>query len=135
MLAPSTLLVTTLMAIGAWGAEAVGAWWVIQAAPGCAATLEEATFIFSFSTLAGAVSMLPGGLAATEGSMVALLQGGFALAPTPEAAAAVTLVIRACTLWFAVLLGAMALLWWNRGRGTAGVGPGSEDGPGADEAP
>ena len=56
--------------------------------------------------LAGAVSFLPGGLGGTEATMVGLLAwSGMAL---PDAVAA-TVLIRVCTLWFAVLLGVAAL--------------------------
>ena len=50
--------------------------------------------------------MLPGGLLAAEGSLTALLNSqGLDTA----AAASATLIIRAATLWFAVLLGLLAL--------------------------
>ena len=60
---------------------------------------------YSFSTLLGALSMLPGGLLAAEGSLTALLDlQGLSLAQ----ASAATMVIRVATLWFAVLLGVAA---------------------------
>jgi uncharacterized protein (TIRG00374 family) len=66
-----------------------------------------ATFIYSFATLFGAATLLPGGLGTTEGSLSGLLvlRG----VPLPDAVAA-TFVIRACTLWFAVALGAGVVL-------------------------
>ena len=69
------------------------------------------TFIYSFATLFGAVTMMPGGVGPTEGSMSGLLAyEGMAL---PDAVAA-TLVIRVCTLWFAVAIGAGALVVFRR---------------------
>ena len=62
--------------------------------------------------------MLPGGLLAAEGALTALLDSqGLDTA----AAASATLIIRAATLWFAVLLGLAALpfvaRWLRRRRG------------------
>ena len=65
-----------------------------------------AVFAFSFSTVAGAVSMIPGGLGVAEGSMTGIL----VLSGMPKAiAAASTLIIRFCTLWFGVLIGMLTL--------------------------
>jgi uncharacterized protein (TIRG00374 family) len=69
--------------------------------------LRATSFVYAFAQLAGAVSMLPGGLGVAEGSLTGLLAGlGI---PLPEAAAA-TLLVRAATLWLAVGLGALVLL-------------------------
>ena len=62
--------------------------------------------IFAFSTLAGALSFMPGGLGGTEVTMIMLLRL-FAI-PLPIAVSA-TLIIQVVTLWFAVLLGIIAL--------------------------
>jgi uncharacterized protein (TIRG00374 family) len=63
--------------------------------------LFKATFIYAFSTLVGALSMLPG-IGAAEGSMTSLLL--FINIPKPLASTA-TIIIRICTIWFAVILG------------------------------
>jgi uncharacterized protein (TIRG00374 family) len=74
---------------------------------GVAMPLRAATFVYAFASLAGALSMLPGGLGVAEGSLTGLLAGlGTAL---PEAAAA-TLLVRGATLWLAVALGIVTLL-------------------------
>ena len=52
--------------------------------------------------------MLPGGLVATEASMVFVLVEVFSAAARSAAVTAV-LVVRICTLWFAVLVGVAAL--------------------------
>jgi uncharacterized protein (TIRG00374 family) len=72
-----------------------------------------ATFIFAASTLFGLVSFLPGGLGVSEASSAALL---VALIPTMSnsAAAAATIMIRFCTLWFGVMLGVLSLLIFER---------------------
>ena len=74
---------------------------------GVALPLRAATFVYAFASLAGAVSMLPGGLGVAEGSLTGLLAG--LGTPLPEAAAA-TLLVRAATLWLAVALGVATLL-------------------------
>ena len=75
--------------------------------------LRAATFVYAFASLAGAVSMLPGGLGVAEGSLTALLAG--LGVPLPEAAAA-TLLVRGATLWLAVALGVGTLLAAFRGK-------------------
>ena len=75
--------------------------------PPSALLLLQATFIYAAASLFGAVSMLPGGLGATEGGMALLLQQIVLVAREDSVAA--TLIVRLCTLWFAVLLGVVAL--------------------------
>lgn len=105
----STLLMGVALSVLAWGCEAVGTWWLIESLPGAEASLAQATFVFAFSTVAGALTFLPGGLLATEGSMVALLHNVLHLAPNVSSASAITLMVRAATLWFGVALGGIAL--------------------------
>jgi uncharacterized membrane protein YbhN (UPF0104 family) len=67
--------------------------------------------IFATATLAGAASMIPGGLGAMELALIAQLS----LAGMPLASAtAAALAVRAVTLWFAILLGLSCLLWYRR---------------------
>ena len=73
----------------------------------------EATFVYALSTLAGAFSLLPGGLIVTEGSMTGLLRlFGVEL----SRGALVTLIVRLCTLWFAVFIGMIFLYLCERGN-------------------
>ena len=66
------------------------------------ASVGSATLIYSLTTIAGALSFLPGGLGVTEGAMtVALVHEHIGKAT----AVAATLLTRLATLWFAVLLG------------------------------
>ena len=109
--------VSTLAAVGlgtlAWLGEGIGMYLVLLglgAAPGWQ-TLSMAVFVLSFSIAVGAVSALPGGLGATEGSIAGMLTLLMAL-PASTAAAA-TLLIRFATLWFGVALG---LSVWSRSR-------------------
>lgn len=69
------------------------------------------TFVYAFSIIAGAVSMLPGGLGVTEGSLsLILIKGGI----PSETAIATTIIIRMVTLWFAVILGLIVLFFLRR---------------------
>ncbi len=65
-----------------------------------------AAFSYGFATIVGAISMLPGGLGVTEGSLTFMLvQRNF----PKDLAVASTFVIRAVTLWFAVLVGILSV--------------------------
>ncbi len=100
----------TLISIPAWFCECL-AFYVALRGTGAALSLLKATSIYGFASVAGALSMLPGGLGIMEGSLAGLLsRSGVARA---EAVGA-TLIIRACTLWFAVLTGAVAITWVRR---------------------
>jgi len=105
LLSPGLLLLALAVSVAAWGAEGVGFFLVVrQYAPG--AGLPLAIFNYTGSTFLGALSMLPGGIGAAEGSLAALLHSqGLDTAD----AGSVTLLIRGATLWFAVLLGLLAL--------------------------
>lgn len=93
------------LGVAAWSCECFAFWLVFRGLHWHGLSLQAATFVYAVATLAGAISLLPGGLGVTEGTMAALLA---VLAVPRAAAAAATLVIRACTLWFAVVLGVAA---------------------------
>jgi uncharacterized protein (TIRG00374 family) len=106
LLRPRLLVEATLLGAVAWFAECVG-FWVILHGFAIDESLPRATFIYAFSTLVGALLLLPGGVGGTEGSMVAMLVADGARRPHAVAA---TFLCRAATLWFAVLCGALVLL-------------------------
>lgn len=93
-----------------WGCEAVAFYLVLTALglPPSASLAVQSAFILSTSSLVGAASMLPGGLAAVDGSLAGLL---LLLGVTRDAsiAAAATLIIRFATLWFGVAVGVVGL--------------------------
>jgi len=105
---PVPLIGTTILSIAAWSCECVGFYLVLTGIAGATPNLGDATFIYAFATIFGAVTMLPGGLGATEGSLIGLSLA-FGLAATRAAATAAAMIIRFCTLWFAVLVGLVAL--------------------------
>lgn len=111
LFAPLALGVALALSVVAWFLECL-AFSLIVDALGVTLPLRSATFVYAFSALAGALSMLPGGLGVAEGSLTALLVG--LGVPLPEAAAA-TLLIRGASLWLAVLLGVVTVLVAFRG--------------------
>jgi uncharacterized protein (TIRG00374 family) len=98
------LIIAFTLGITSWFCECVGLYLTV-AAFGYSMGLPEATFIYAFATFFGAITLLPGGLGVTEGSLtgLAILHG-----VPKDAASAATIIIRVATLWFAVALG---LLW------------------------
>lgn len=102
---PRRLIGTTLLSLLAWGLEALAFYWILQAM-GADVGLAFAVFIYAVAMLAGALSLMPGGLGSAEAVMVALLvSAGVGL---PDAIAA-TVLLRLVTLWLAVLLGSVVL--------------------------
>ena len=70
--------------------------------------LNQSTFALAAGSLVGSASLLPGGIGAAEGTVAAVLD---LVARQPrDVAAAATLLIRVCTLWFGVALGAASLV-------------------------
>ena len=101
---PVPLIVATAIAIPAWACECIGFALICNAFPGVHVELGLAMVIYAGTTIAGALSFLPGGLGVTEGAMTLALVGGAAHFDRASALAA-TLLTRLATLWFAVLLG------------------------------
>ena len=101
------LAIAVFLGALAWFAEGCGLWLVLRGLD-TPAPLSHAVSIYAAATLLGAVTMLPGGLVGTEGGMVALLQR---LDLTRTQASSATFIIRVCTLWFAVALGLVALVY------------------------
>lgn len=102
---PPLLALALAVGVLGWFAECLALFWLVETLGG-SITLRAAVFVFAFSMMVGAVSMLPGGLGGTEVTMFALLT---AAGVAPDIALAATAVIRATTLWFAVALGGLTL--------------------------
>jgi uncharacterized protein (TIRG00374 family) len=92
-----------------WGGECLALYLIVLglgAAPSLV-LLNQATFALAAGSLVGSASLLPGGIGAADGTVAAVLD---LIAGQPrDVAAAATLLIRACTLWFGVVLGAVSL--------------------------
>lgn len=95
-----------LLGVVAWGLEGYGLLLVMQNFTLDSHSVFLALAIYGAAVLLGALSFLPGGLGGTEAVMIFMLvQAGFSV---PHATA-ITLICRLATLWFAVLVGLIAL--------------------------
>jgi uncharacterized protein (TIRG00374 family) len=108
------LAAAVMVGVLSWGGECLALYVILLglgAVPGLE-LLNQATFALAAGSLVGSASLLPGGIGAAEGTVAAVLD---LVAHQPSAvAAAATLLIRLCTLWFGVALGAISLLWLTR---------------------
>ncbi len=107
---PALILISAL----AWFWECWGLLFAVRAF-GHEISLTQGVGIYSLATLIGALAFLPGGLGVTEGSLALMLTSQAGLDAGPAAGA--TLLIRATTLWFAVGIGLLALIWLDRRHG------------------
>lgn len=105
LIRPKPLLLMFLISVFSWFFECFG-FYLILINFGQDVGLLWPTFVFTLSIILGAVTMLPGGLGVTEGSLSLLLINGGMI---KEIAVASTIIIRVVTLWFAVLLGVIFL--------------------------
>lgn len=105
---PATLIPATLIAIPAWACECIGFALIVNAFPGAHVDLGLAMVIYAATTIAGALSFLPGGLGVTEGTMTAMLVAS-ATGVDKALAFDATLLTRLATLWFAVGIGLVLL--------------------------
>ena len=96
---------TLLPSVAGWAAEGAALYLLLRYF-GAEVSVANAVFVFSFSAIVGAVSMLPGGLGSTEVSAVLLLG---ALGVDLNAAIVSIAIIRVTTLWFAIAIGAALL--------------------------
>jgi uncharacterized protein (TIRG00374 family) len=97
--------IASVLSIVAWFAECL-AFYLLLSALGTNIPIDMATFIYSFATLVGALSFLPGGLGGFEATAVVLLKASGVDLGTAVFA---TSVIRLTTLWFSVALGSLLL--------------------------
>jgi uncharacterized protein (TIRG00374 family) len=107
---PKATLIAVTLGIVAWFGEGIAMYLVLMGLgiPTGGQTLLIAVFVLSFSTVIGAISALPGGLIAAEGSIAGMLV--YTLSLPSSTAATATLLIRFATLWFGVSLGLVVWL-------------------------
>ncbi len=98
---------TLIISIFAWSTEAI-AFYLVLTGLGISASFITAVFIYAISTLAGALSMLPGGIVGTEATMIGLLAWQGISAPIAVPA---VLIIRFCTLWLIPILGVIFMIF------------------------
>jgi glycosyltransferase 2 family protein len=104
---PSALVLPTILSLLAWGAEGA-ALYVLLLGFHVPASLALSVVVYASATLAGALIPVPGGLGVVEGL---LRQGLLGLGHVSLGAATASMIlVRLATLWWAVLVGFMALL-------------------------
>jgi uncharacterized membrane protein YbhN (UPF0104 family) len=91
----------------AWAAQGLAVWLVCRAM-NVHLELLTATGFYAVAMVAGALSALPAGLGGTEAVLTGLL---VAQSATPAAALSITVLVRLLTLWLAVAIGVVALLY------------------------
>jgi len=104
------LFLMTLLSLVSWGFECWG-YYIILLNFNVDFGILWASFSYSFSTIVGAISMLPGGLGFTEGSLTFLL---VEKKVPVDISVATTFIIRVVTLWFAVLVGIVSLTLYQK---------------------
>lgn len=124
LLGMRALSVGTAVSFVSWGFE-IAAVYLCAVGIGAESPFLMVVFIFAVSSIVGVASMLPGGIGPAEAGLV----GQFiALAGLSSGlAAALTLVIRLSTLWFALALGIAGLLILRFLLGDVETEPGAGD--------
>jgi len=128
MTRPAPLALATGLATVSWGLECVALWWILSALPGGGLSLEASSFAYSASTIAGALAMMPGGLGVTEAGMTGAIEALSDGAIGATAASAATMLTRLATLWWAVAVGAFALVSFRRVVARSARPPGADAG-------
>ncbi|HMU43688.1 MAG TPA: lysylphosphatidylglycerol synthase transmembrane domain-containing protein [Ignavibacteriaceae bacterium] len=108
------LLISTFISLISWSFECLG-YFLILFNFDLQINFFWASFSYAFATIVGAISMLPGGLGVTEGSLTYLTMK---IGASKEIAVASTFIIRVATLWFAVLVGVVSVSFYQKRFGS-----------------
>jgi glycosyltransferase 2 family protein len=111
------LLLMTFISLISWGFECFG-YYIILHNFGVDFGILWASFSYCFAIVIGAISMLPGGLGVTEGSLTYFLIEKNVAA---NIAVTTTFLIRVVTLWFAVLIGIFAVSFYQKRFGKISI--------------
>jgi uncharacterized protein (TIRG00374 family) len=111
MLRPMPLIYMTLLSLVSWSFECLG-YHLILINFHIGVSFLWSAFSYGFAIIVGAITMLPGGLGVTEGSLTFMLvRNNF----PKNIAVASTFIIRVVTLWFAVFVGIFSVtIYQNR---------------------
>jgi len=103
----------SFLSVIAWGAHGATLMLAANIFPDVDVSFAESQVVYSGPLIAGTLAMLPGGVGLTEASMAgAIMKTGGAGATAPVAAA-ITIVVRGVTFWFAIAIGVLALGAWQ----------------------
>lgn len=117
LLRPWPLFYMVMISFCSWFLECLG-YYIILFNFGIHFNILWPTFVYTFSTIAGAITMLPGGLGVTDGSLTFLLIRNQV---PKDIAVSSTFIIRAVTLWFAVLIGVISVSFYQHRYGNISV--------------
>ena len=95
------------LTLAAWAAQGLAVWLICRHG-GVALDMLTAAGVYAVAMVAGALSALPAGLGGTEAVLTGLLVAHGAL---PGVAVGITVLVRLLTLWLAVAIGLLALLY------------------------
>ena len=110
MLQPSPFSKMILLSLISWIFEGFG-FYLILSKFNLHLSLEWSFFIYAFSIIIGSITMIPGGLGITEGSLTYLLvESGV----SKNISVAATFLFRIATLWFAVVIGIISLIIYQK---------------------
>ncbi len=124
LLSFSSILITAPLSAISWAGEGFALFLIFKSlGVDKPDLLAIAIFAHAFSSIVGAISFLPGGLLVTEGAL-----GMFFLFVSIDKTTALTatFLIRAVTLWFAVLLGTVVFIGGHRKADLSVIGSESE---------
>ena len=108
------LIIATIVSAVAWFCECLGLYIILKVYSQYShidVSVFSAVFIYGFSTIIGSIAMLPGGLGVTEASLTGLM---VLLKIPKDISVASTFIIRVATLWFAVLIGVIAVYFYQK---------------------
>lgn len=131
LLQPKELLLPTILSFFGWGLECVGFWYIASALTEGGLPFLFCVFVYSSAAVLGAVAIVvPGGLGVTEGYLGRELRAEFqkviqvpgmtsdaAHALARSKAAGAVILVRLCTLWFAVIVGLLATALFSKRYG------------------
>lgn len=117
---PRPFTAGVMLGVVAWSVEGLAFAWLVRSLGGEASVLLYMS-IFCIALVMGGLTFLPGGLGGTE-----VLLYGLTVASGLGATEALTatLLIRLATLWYAVVLGLLAILWLESGSSGTRYEPG-----------
>lgn len=106
------LTVTSWLSVFSWGMECLG-FWIVLRGFGADIGFLAASFVFASASILGVISLIPGGLGVTEGSMTGLL---LVFGANRATAVGSTLLIRAATLWFSTAMALLIYIYYQRNQ-------------------
>lgn len=113
LLKPRPIFLMTILSLVSWFFECY-AYFLILNDFSVDISLFRSSFYYSFATVAGALSFLPGGLGAADALFTLFIRS---LGQSEAVAVSSTILIRVATLWFAVLVGLVAFALFQRRSG------------------